>query len=207
MPELTEAQRAALLGVLGRARDLGFLGPGALEPHLDHAQVFVEALGEVSGPVVDLGSGGGLPGLVIGLARPDLHLVLLDARGVRCRFLEEAAAALGLDADVVEGRAEQIGRGPHRGAAAAVVARSFGPPAATAECGAPLLQVGGRLVVSEPPGPVERRWPDEGLARLGLRAAGTVRRHHATVRVFTLEAACSDEFPRRDGIPAKRPLF
>lgn len=168
--------------------------------------VFVDALRDLTGTVVDLGSGGGLPGLVLAVARPDLHLVLLDARAVRCRFLEAAVQDLGLDAEVVEGRAELAGRGPHRGSAEAVVARSFGAPAATAECGAPLLRLGGRLVVSEPPDPDPYRWPADGVARLGLAVGPRVGEGPA-VQVLTLTAACPAAYPRRDGLPAKRPLF
>ena len=157
-----------LLAQLERARSLGFLGPGPVAAHIEHAEAFLAALEGVTGTLIDLGSGGGVPGLVLGVARPDLTLLLLDARATRCRFLEAAVAALDLAAEVVEGRAEAIGHGPRRGTADAVVARSFGPPAATAECASPLLRVGGRLVVSEPPTVEGTRWPVEPLADLGL---------------------------------------
>ena len=198
---------AGLLEVLERARGLGFLGPGPVAPHIEHAGVFATAIDGVEGSVVDLGSGGGVPGLVLALARPDLRLILFDARGTRCRFLEEAVGALRLDAEVVEGRAELVGRSPLRGTAGAVVARSFGIPAATAECASPLLQIGGLLVVSEPPPPPQpRRWPAAGLARLGLVA--TTRISDATsVQVLEQRTACPDGYPRRDGVPTKRPLF
>jgi 16S rRNA (guanine527-N7)-methyltransferase len=116
----------ALLEQLARARTLGFLGPGPVEHHIDHAAGFVDALAGVSGRVIDLGSGGGVPGLVVALARPELEVVLVDATAKRCRFLESAVDALGITAMVVEGRAEVVGRGPLRAGAAAVVARSFG---------------------------------------------------------------------------------
>jgi 16S rRNA (guanine527-N7)-methyltransferase len=194
-----------LVAQLGRAQALGFLGPGPVREHLDHAQGFLEALVEVSGLVVDLGSGGGVPGLVIGMARPDLSLVLVDAMAKRCRFLEGAVRALDLQATVVEGRAEVLGRGPRRGAADAVVARSFGPPATTAECAAPLLVVGGRLIVSEPPDATDR-WSPDGLAMLGL-ALGARRTRAPVIQTLHQVAPCPDRFPRRDGVPAKRPLF
>ena len=196
-----------LIAQLERARQLGFLGPGPVEPHIEHAAVFLEALEGTEGTVVDLGSGGGVPGLVIGLARPDLHLVLLDARAKRCRFLEAALRELHLEGEVVEGRAEALGRSPLRGAARAVVARSFGLPATTAECGSPLLDVGGRLIVSEPPSPVPPdRWPADGLGRLGLELAERVG-DGPSVQVLRQRTVCPDEFPRRDGLPGQRPLF
>ena len=196
-----------LLEQLERARTMGFLGPGPVEPHIDHTAVFGSALQDVQGTVVDLGSGGGVPGLVLAVARPDLRLVLVDARARRCRFLEEATAALGLTAEVIEGRAEVIGRTERRGTADAVVARSFGLPSATAECASPLLRVGGRLVVSEPPPPPQPdRWPPAGLRRLGLEATRRVV-DGSSVQVLEQRTPCPDAYPRRDGVPAKQPLF
>jgi len=194
-----------LLAVLERSRSLGFLGPGPVTEHVRHAVGFVEALEEIAGRVVDLGAGGGVPGLVIGLARPDLEVVLVDAMAKRCRFLEEAVRTLDVAAAVVEGRAEDIGRGPLRGSADAVVARGFGPPAATAECAAPLLRVGGRLVVSEPPVSSDR-WNRAGLARLGLQL-GRRRRERPVMQVLEQVRACPEAYPRRRGVPTKRPLF
>lgn len=196
----------SLLAQLERARALGFLGPGPARAHIEHAAGFLAALEATTGTVVDLGSGGGVPGLVIGVARPDLALVLVDAAAARCRFLETAVDRLALDATVVEGRAEHIGRGPRRGTADAVVARSFGPPAATAECAAPLLRVGGLLVVSEPPVPDPSRWPADGLETLGLEV-GRRSPGSPIVQVLRQVAACPAAYPRRDGLPAKRPLF
>lgn len=194
-----------LLEQLERSRALGFLGPGPIEDHIAHAGGFLTALVGVTGRVIDLGSGGGIPGLVIAVARPDLEVVLVEAAAKRCRFLESAVLALALSTTVVEGRAEVVGRGALRGSAAAVVARSFGTPAVTAECAAPLLRVGGRLIVSEPPEDVER-WPVEPLGQLGLtpslRTDGV-----PAMQVLEQTSPCPDRFPRRDGKPAKRPLF
>jgi 16S rRNA (guanine527-N7)-methyltransferase len=195
-----------LIAVLERSRALGFLGPGPIGDHVDHAAGFVRALVDLTGRVVDLGSGGGVPGLVLATARPDLEVVLVDAMAKRCEFLEAAVATLGLSqVRVVHGRAEVVGRSSLRASAAAVVARSFGPPAVTAECAAPLLRPGGRLVVSEPPESVDR-WDAVGLALVGLRLdhrTSTI----PTLQVLVQTTPCPDRFPRRDGMPAKRPLF
>lgn len=191
---------------LERSRELGFLGPGGVEEHIAHAAGFLEALSDASGRVIDLGSGGGVPGLVLAVGRPDLEVVLVEAMAKRCAFLEVAIAALALsNTRLVHGRAEVLGRSELRGSADAVVARSFGPPAVTAECGAPLLRVGGFLVVSEPPEASER-WPAEPLALLGLRL-GTRSTSAPVVQVLTQAEACPERYPRRDGMPAKRPLF
>jgi 16S rRNA (guanine527-N7)-methyltransferase len=92
-----------------------------------------------------------------------------------------------------------------RGTVDGLVARSFGPPATTAECAAPLLAVGGLLVVSDPPDAGDR-WPVEGLALLGLVP---VRRAETgpALQVLRQDVPCPDRYPRRIGIPAKRPLF
>lgn len=166
-----------LLEVLDRARAVGFLGPGPVASHIDHAERFGTAIDVAlglssggSGGLVDIGAGGGVPSLPLLWTRPDLRGTLIDASQKRCSFLVWAAAELGM-ADRVQvwcGRAEEIGRQDRgREQFAVLVARGFGPPPATLECGAPLVVEGGRLVISEPP---ERRaWPAEVLAdELGL---------------------------------------
>lgn len=195
-----------LVAVLERSRALGFLGPGPVDDHIAHAGGFVQAVRDVTGRLVDLGSGGGVPGLVLAAARPDLEVVLVDAMAKRCDLLRDAVATLGLvRARVVHGRAEVIGRGELRGTASAVVARSFGAPAVTAECAAPLLRPGGLLVVSEPPDAADR-WDVDGLAALGLRLDHRTAEKPA-LQVLVQAVACPERFPRRDGMPAKRPLF
>lgn len=195
-----------LEAILAEARDLGFLGPGPAPFHVEHARAYLPALVGVTGDALDLGTGGGVPGLVLAAERPDLRWTFLDSMRRRTAFLERAVAALGLDVTVRTARAEEV---PDlRGRFAAVVARSFGPPAVTAECAAPLLGVGGRLVVSEPPDAPDApdRWPAEGLATLGLRAAQRLAGPPALV-VLTQTAPCPAVYPRRTGLPAKRPLW
>jgi 16S rRNA (guanine527-N7)-methyltransferase len=141
---------------------------------------------------------------VLALRWPGSEWTFLDANDRRCRFLQEAIGELGLPdrATVVHGRAEEAGRDPAlRATFDLVTARSFGPPATTAECAAPFLVVGGRLLVSEPPaGPP--RWPVE-VSELGLRVGDRV----GGIQVLEQVARCSDRFPRRTGVPLKRPLF
>jgi 16S rRNA (guanine527-N7)-methyltransferase len=198
-----------VIEILERARDLGFLGPGPVAPHIEHAEGF--ALGVLSSPTrcLDLGSGGGLPGLVLAQRWLEAELVLLDATAKRCDFLRQAVADLGLEerVSVVEARAEDAGREPRlRASFDLVVARSFGPPAVTAECAAPFLAPGGRLIASEPPEPAPDRWPPEGLAQVGLvSVVAIVAPSH--YRVLEQRDLCPERFPRRVGVPQKRPLF
>jgi 16S rRNA (guanine527-N7)-methyltransferase len=202
----------ALVEVLEAARERGLLGPGPVASHVEHALGFGEvAGGPPEGPALDLGSGGGVPGLVLAAAWPSSAWILLDGRSRSAEFLHEAVARLGLAARVrvLEARAETAARdGTLRGSVRLVVARGVGGPAVTAECGAGFLAVGGRLVVSEPPDSTGSRWPAEPLAALGLSGAQVVQSGGGLryARLFQ-GAPCPPQFPRRVGIPAKRPLF
>ncbi|HYF47578.1 MAG TPA: RsmG family class I SAM-dependent methyltransferase [Acidimicrobiales bacterium] len=192
---------SSLVAVLEEARDLGFLGPGPVTFHVEHARAYLPALAGVAGAALDLGTGGGVPGLVLAAERPDLAWTFVDAMQKRTAFLARAVAALGLEVAVRTDRAEALA--DLRASQDAVVARSFGAPAVTAECAAPLLRVGGRLVVSEPPDG-EDRW--EGAALLGL---GTPERRPGppALVVLTQVAPCPARYPRKTGQPSKRPLW
>ena len=209
---------AALRELLAEARAAGFLGPGPLEPQLRHAEGFAAVARHLSpaGParLVDLGSGGGLPGLVVAVGWPDAAVALLEANGRRAAFLRRAVDRLGLASRVrvLEERAEVCGRQEGlRAGFDGALARSFGRPAVVAECAAPLLKPGGWLVVSEPPrtdSDEDRdvRWPSEPLRQLGLEPAEII---HGDFEFRALRQAgrCPERFPRRNGVPAKHPLF
>lgn len=198
----------ALLAVIEESRRFGFLGPGDLGPQLDHAEGFARAAGVVPGAFLDLGSGGGLPGLVLALCWPAARGVLLDAMVRRTDFLQLAVEQLGL-ADriaVVCSRAEDAARTDLRGRFEVVTARSFGPPAVTAECAAGFLADGGILVVSEPPEGGADRWNPDGLALLGFDPAEPLSGEPRFVRMAR-RGASADRWPRRVGVPAKRPLW
>lgn len=188
-----------------------------MRAQVEHALALGEIASAGAGPAaavlvqaLDLGTGGGLPGLVLAAAWADSAWVLLDSRERSVAFVEEAVARLELGERVtaLAGRAEEVGRHPaHRGRYGLVTARGFGPPAVTAECGAPLLEVGGRLVVSEPPDSRGDRWPAEPLEQLGLVVWGIQHIGGATAAVLEQVRPCPSTYPRRTGVPAKRPLF
>lgn len=207
-----------LTEVLTESRDLGFLGPGPIQPHIDHAAAFAEVVDQSpAGPparALDLGAGGGLPGLVLAsTAWPATRWTFLDAQHRRTTFLERAVRTLGVDqrVTVLTARAEEVGRDPdHRGRYDLVTSRSFGAPGVTAECAAPLLEVGGLLVVSEPPVDEGDRWPDDGVARVGFGKAErlVVDGDQPTTLVrMALLVPVDDLYPRRTGVPGRRPLF
>jgi hypothetical protein len=201
---------------LERARELGCLGPGPIGPQLAHAQGFVAAAVEAAGRppehVLDLGSGGGLPGLVVAAAWPETPIVLVDAMHRRCELLRRAVAELGWSGRVrvAEGRGEVLAHDPElRERFDLVTARSFGRPAVTAEIGSGFLQVGGWLVVSEPPEGADRshRWPTTGLELLGFGPATIGVHGGATFAAAPKRTTLADRFPRRTGLPGKRPLW
>ena len=206
-----------LVDVLEESRQLGFLGPGPVEAHIVHAEGFAAAVAAAPSLALDLGAGGGVPGLVLAaITWPETQWTLLDSQLRRTTFLTEAVEALGLEfrVQVVTERAEVIGRDlEHRGRYDLVTSRSFGPPAVTVECSAPLLGVGGYLVVSEPPasddspGSTSARWPTAGIAAVGFGPPRVDTHDSATYAVLTMDSPCPDKFPRRVGIPAKRPLY
>ena len=171
---------------------------------MEHARAYQPHLDGSPGTALDLGAGGGVPGLVLAFDDPTRPWVLLDGSTKRAAFLVRSVEALGLEHVRVRcDRAEAV---PDlRGSCGAVVARSFGAPAVTAECAAPLLAVGGVLVVSEPPGASgDDRW--RGAAELGLGPA-TVVTGPPSLAILRQERPCPPQYPRRTGIPTKRPLW
>lgn len=207
--------RLRLHRVLERSLAAGFLGSSKVDDHIDHACGFAAAVlseeREVPGTLIDLGSGGGIPGLVLAELWPTTKVAMVEANERRAQFLE--AEVLKPDQDrltVLPYRAEIVGRDPmYRQRFEIVTARSFAPPGVTAECASPLLAVGGLLVVSDPPEvPAEARWPHVPLQLLGLSLLHRFRyRDRYNFACLTKVSDCPSRYPRRVGVPSKRPLF
>ncbi len=199
---------------LEESRARGFLGPGPIEPHIEHARGFLRAWQQHSPAppdrFLDLGSGGGLPGFFL-LTEWSTPGVLLDSMVRRTAFLEEAlswpdAPSTG---SVVTARAEDASRDlALTESFDLVTARSFGPPAVTAECSTRLLKVGGLLIISEPPHDSQAadRWPAAGVAQFGFESLG-VWRDASGFHVLRKVSDTPEQFPRRSGVPSKKPLF
>lgn len=155
--------------------------------------------------VADIGAGGGVPSLPLLVDRPWLQAVLIDASQRRCSFLVWACAELSMSDRVAVwcGRVEELAHEDRaRASFDAVVARGFGPPSITAECGSGLLKLGGHLIVSEPP--EGRDWPSEALSVIGLEQVVVDDPGFA---VFSMNTEQPAEIPRSSKTQQKRPLF
>jgi len=140
---------ADLLATDGVVR--GLIGPREAPRLWDRHLLNCAVLAELIPPgatVADVGSGAGLPGLVLAIARPDLSVVLVEPMARRTSFLTETVRALGLGTTVtvVRARAEEVAREHPGGAAAVVTARAVAPLDRLAGWCLPLVEIGGRLL-------------------------------------------------------------
>ncbi len=173
--------------------------------------------------VIDVGSGGGLPGIPLAVVLPRLRFTLLEATGKKAGFLGRVILELGLaNTEVVQDRAERVGqsRGErttgggrighsagHREGYDAVVARAVGRLATIAELCVPLAKVGGRVIL------IKGQKADEELAEAGealsllrVEHAGTVDTPTGRIVVLDKPHPTPRAYPRADGEPARAPL-
>ncbi len=154
----------------------------------------VELIGGHEGPVVDVGSGGGAPGIPIAHALPDREVVLLEAERRKCDFLERWAPP---NARVVWGRVEE----QETDWAGVAVAKALAPPPVAAEWCLPLVRSGGIAVL----------WVGESLepdrvARVAERLAAEPAESPPGLLVLRKLGPTPPGFPRRTGVARKRPL-
>lgn len=160
---------SALLAVLGTIAARGAIGEASLEAAVAHADQFVTALPSGYERLADLGSGGGLPGLVIAVRRPELQITLVERRATRADMLARAVRALELGerVHVLSGDVAVLAAS-EPASFDAVTARSFAAPPITSKWAGVLLRPGGMLIVSEPPTDDPARWTSELLEQTGL---------------------------------------
>jgi 16S rRNA (guanine527-N7)-methyltransferase len=153
------------------------------------------------GALADVGSGGGLPGLVLAVLRPERETHLIEATARKAAFIAHAAGEMGVAVNVHAERSEDLGRGELRDACACVVARALAPPPVAVELCLPLCRVGGRVVIwSREPAGAE-------LAGAAAALEGEVLAAEcAGVLVVRKLGPTPQRFPRRPGMAAKRPL-
>ena len=164
--------------------------------------------------LLDLGAGGGLPGKPIRIACPAVRLTLLESVGKKCRFLEQVAQDLDLAGVVVlEGRAETFGRNEaHREQYDLVVARAVAPLPVLLEYALPFLRTGGHLAAVKGTAALDEIEAAEGaLQALGghlvdAPAFEPPQGPRQTVVIVRKDTPTPQRYPRREGIPAKRPL-
>jgi 16S rRNA (guanine527-N7)-methyltransferase len=182
--------------------------PAAL---IDDSLVLLDFVGDAT-RLVDVGSGGGLPGLALKLARPDLQVTLVEADQSKAAFLVQAAARLALgDVEVVARPAEEVGRDPrYRESFDVAVARALAPMPVVAELCLPLVRLGGRLLAqktaAEDVSDATHAIEVLGGSLDAVVAAHSPARSEGTVVVVNKVAATPPEYPRRPGVPRRRPL-
>lgn len=162
--------------------------------------------------LLDIGSGGGVPGLALAIARPDLSVTLLDATAKKVRFLAETAGALGLDnVSAIQGRAEELARDRrHRERYGVVTARAVARLVTLAELALPFLAVGGRAIL--PKGRAAAEELDEARYAIGLlggRAQPLVATaiEGTTLVLIDKRKPTPPAYPRTTGVPNKSPLL
>ncbi len=163
--------------------------------------------------IVDIGSGGGVPALVLALVLP-AKIIALESQEKKCRFISESAEALELtNVEVLCLRAEEYGRGEGRDVHDVAVSRALSALPTVAEYSLPLVRTRGHMVammgaISDQ----ERRRAQEAVGILGGGQLGATRLHpflgaeNRWVYVAPKIHMTPEAYPRRVGVPAKRPL-
>jgi 16S rRNA (guanine527-N7)-methyltransferase len=154
----------------------------------------VELVSGFDGPIVDVGSGGGAPGIPLAHALPDREVVLLEAERRKCAFLESVAPP---NARVVWGRAEE----QESDWAGVAVAKALAHPPTAVEWCLPLVREGGAVVLWVGPSAEPER-----VARAAERIAGVLDASPPGFLVVRKTGPTPAGFPRRTGVAKKRPL-
>ncbi len=159
--------------------------------------------------VIDIGSGGGVPGIPLAITMPGVEFTLVDATGKKAAFLKQTVETLGLkNVAVLHDRAERLGRDPHhRERYDAAIARALGPLNVLAELTVPLVRMRGTVLA------IKGAKADQELAEAveALRVLGAV--HEETLqtptgRIIVLSKGMKTprDYPRPDGTPKAKPI-
>jgi 16S rRNA (guanine527-N7)-methyltransferase len=154
----------------------------------------VEVVSEFDGPLVDVGSGGGAPGIPLAVALPEREVTLLEANGRKCDFLRRWAPP---NARVVQGRAEEQETDVY----GVAVAKALAPPVVAAEWCLPLVAPGGAAVLYVGPAA-----DAESVAQVAEKLAARIVDSPPGLFVLRKEGPTPPGFPRRPGMARKRPL-
>lgn len=202
-PRLDLARRYAEL-LAGPGVERGLLGPREVERiwerHLLNSAAVAELL-EPGDRVIDIGSGAGLPGIPLALARPDVNVVLLEPLLRRSEFLSEAVEQLGLAVEVVRGRAEDPWVRDRFGERDAAVSRAVASLDKLAKWSVPLLRMGGRMLAIKG----DRATEEVEQYRRVMAASGAVDARVVTCGATYLRPPATVVMARRARPPRQQP--
>ena len=171
--------------------------------HVEDALTAADLVGAAR-TLVDVGSGGGSPGIPLALEL-DLAATLLEATRPKAAFLRRVVAEIGLAAEVVHARSEEYARGEGRDRFDLAVARALAPPPVALELCLPLVRTGGRLILWT--GDVETAPLDAVAGALAAEVADVHRVDVARRLIVVAKVGPTPaRFPRRPGMAGKRPL-
>ncbi|WP_051406755.1 16S rRNA (guanine(527)-N(7))-methyltransferase RsmG [Nocardia sp. CNY236] len=195
----------AALAIAGVER--GLIGPREVprlwDRHILNCAVLAELIAEAAS-VVDIGSGAGLPGIPLAIARPDLRITLVEPLLRRTIFLSEFIEAAELDVTVVRGRAEQSGVMKEAGGADVVTSRAVAPLGKLAQWSIPLLRDHGHMLALKGASAAEELERDgEALARVGAGNAVVLECGVGVVSTPT-QVISAERLPRAERIPRRR---
>jgi 16S rRNA (guanine527-N7)-methyltransferase len=168
----------------------------AYRVHVEGSLAALPHVARFAGPIVDVGSGGGSPGIPLAAALPDRGVTLLEANARKAAFLERIAAGFP-NVSVVRGRAEEHAVDVY----GVAVARALAPPPVAAEWCLPLVWPGGGVVLY-----VGRTADLEAVAHVAAKIGGGEPELQGGVIVIPKVAPTPAGFPRRPGMARKRPL-
>lgn len=222
--KLCEAWAAKLEEAWAGARQAGVLGGHSVETFSRHADGFIiddwrvvdDWRGQKSGgsrgqkSFVDIGTGAGLPGVLLALKLPSSHWTLVDSSERRCTFASCAVSALGLEdrVSVEHARVEELAYlADYREQFDGAAARMFGAATELAECGLPLLRTGGKLVVSVS-ARTKQQWLDADiLDKVGCVVDSSWRTPEGEFMAIRRVNQTPDRLPRRTAARRRSPLF
>ena len=164
--------------------------------HVDESLAALEVVRRFDGPVVDVGSGGGAPGIPLAVALPQRPVTLLEANGRKCAFLREVTRGLP-NVTVVQGRAEEQAADTF----GVAVAKALAPPPVATEWCLPLVEVGGAAVLFV--GPTADA---TAVSSVSAKLGGGPAEQLPGLLVLPKLAPTPPGFPRRPGVARKRPL-